>query len=101
MVATTGYTFGSDGFDGEPLSGIWSAGWGGTAPGVTDEVFASVAYNSTVQAVRDALDPALDTSQAYSIELLIVPYNGAHHGTYLIYAKMDDSSTDGSDDVAV
>ena len=92
IVDTTGFTFWSDQFEGEELGGVWAAGWSGTAPSITDEQFADASYNTTVRAVRSALDPVIDTTQNYYIELYIVPYQGQQCGTYRIFARMNDST---------
>lgn len=92
IVDTTGYAYWTDQFDGEELSSYWAAGWGGTAPSLTNEDFSSVSYNTTVRAVRTALSPVLDTTQGYFIEMMIVPYKGQHVGTYRLFARMNDTT---------
>jgi hypothetical protein len=90
VVDTTGFQYWDDGFDGTSMGADWAAAWGGTLPSITDESFASVSATGEVRAVRAALDPAIDTSKAYSIELHITPYLGAHQGKYRIYACLND-----------
>jgi hypothetical protein len=42
--------------------------------------------------VRDTLSPSIDTSQVYTVEMLIVPWNGGFHGKYRMYLRLDDTT---------
>lgn len=87
----------SDLFNRDTLGSQWStASWVGTAPPVSDELDGSYTYSQYVGAVSAALN--YSTSSDYSIDLYILPYDGEHHGTYYIYARMDDTTPVGTTD---
>jgi hypothetical protein len=89
VVKTDGFNFWSDSFK-DGLSAEWAvASWVGTLPETTDD-FASIDYNTPVGAVRSAL--TFDESQSYEICMTIVPYAGAFHGKYQIFARMDNTT---------
>lgn len=46
--------------------------------------------------VRDLLE--YNTGFPYTVEMYIIPFNGEHHGTYRIYARMDDDDPDVTDE---
>jgi len=90
-----GFRYWSDVFNGTSMSSIWSqATWSSNMPSILSSFQSTVSYDvSEASAVRDAVS-GLDSSQKYSIGMYIAPYNGAHHGTYTVYARMDNSSPD-------
>ena len=54
--------------------------------------YADVAYGTSPSgAVRSALSD-LSTANDYQLDIFIVPYNGAHHGKYTIFARMDNTT---------
>ena len=97
FVAGDGWKLWEDEFDGETLGAVWTtASWLTYSPGVT-EGFASLTYNATTGCVRAALSD-LDITNDYAISIFIQPWLSAHHGTYRIYARMDDTTPDASDE---
>lgn len=96
-VFKDGYTQWSDDFTSSALSDVWSTpSWYGNAqPTITTTAWPNLAKGSAqCGAVRTAVSPALDTSQAYLLELMIVPdpATTSWAGTYSIFARMDNSS---------
>jgi hypothetical protein len=97
------YTF--DGLEGEDLGDMWTAApWIGDPPDyqippVLPDDLNDIEWIAECGAVRDAL-PGLDTTQAYSIEIYIVPFmydedNGLEHfGEYRLYARLNDAEPD-------
>lgn len=96
VVKTDGFTYETDDFPGTALGSIWStANWGSlTAPGVTSDAV-QISYGTAAGAVRSAV-ASIDTAQAYSIDLLVVPYQGNHWGKYSIYFRMDNTTPVGT-----
>lgn len=99
VVKSDGADFWADSFRGTTLGDAWTqATWLSAAPAIWPKAESDIAYTeSEVGVVADALDD-FDTSQAYQIDLFVVPWLGQHHGTYKIFARMDDSAPDGSDE---
>jgi len=83
----------SDTFNGLSLEETWAqAGWATDVPSILPG-FASI--DTTVaegEVVRDVLDPAIDTAESYTIEMLLVPWNGEWHGNYRLYLRLDDTT---------
>lgn len=91
-----GFKFWMDRFPGDELSSLWAtASWIGTELPVTDNRYASIAYDAIGGEVRSALAD-LDVSSTYEIALFIAPYDAgsglAHHGSYSVFARMDDTT---------
>lgn len=92
VTANDGFTTWVDEFAGTALGGEWStASWIGTSIGLLPDDTASVDFDDEGGIVRSALT-AIDTAEAYSIEIYIEPYEGAHHGTYSLFARMDNTT---------
>lgn len=82
-----------DDFSGTSLGSEWSAtgAWYvATAPSITTGELAGLGTTTKAGCVRSAVP--LDSSSAYQIDIYIVPYQDAHHGTYSIFARMANSS---------
>jgi hypothetical protein len=94
-LKSDGYTVWTDGFGGTTLGSEWTAI--GTAPGVIDDAYATVEYNSTVGAYRTAVTD-LDTTNTYTVELLITPYQAEFGGDYIIYSHADNTTPDFTDE---
>jgi len=62
----------------------------------TSDDAAIVYQDDTAKAggVKDALVPVIDVSQAFTVELLCVPYQGVMGGNYTLWAGLDDTSPD-------
>lgn len=91
LAPGTGFTSWSDTFGGLSLSAAWTqASWASNKPSILRSMASidrTVAYGA---AVRDALE--IDTSSAYTVEMLCVPYSGGFHGRYQIFIRMDDTT---------
>lgn len=98
-VQEDGLTFWSDSFNAATLGGEWSAAsWiNASLPSVYTGKYSSVEYNTTRGAVRTALSD-MDTTQGYKVGIYIVPYMGAHHGTYKLFARMNNTTPVGTTD---
>ncbi len=84
--------FWEDSFRGNALGAAWSAAsWiNASLPDIFPGDYADVSFNVSRGAVRSAL--GFDTTAVYQIDLFVVPYLGAHHGTYSIFLKMNDTT---------
>lgn len=92
VTANDKFTSWTDYFEGTALGGEWStASWIGTSVGILPDDVASVDYDTAGGVVRSALT-AIDTSSAYSIEIYVEPYEGAHQGKYQLFARMDNTT---------
>ena len=78
-------TFGS-----ETLGSVWSAAsWHDQLPKILPQDGVGLVYLEDGGAVLDSDAVSIDSTAPYAIEVYIVPYMGAHHGSYEIYARMD------------
>lgn len=101
VVVTDGLQYWIDNFKGNTMGDAWAAAsWkAGGLPSILT-TFSSVTYGvSPSGAVRTAL--TFDTTLPYQVDLYISPYNGAHHGTYSIFLKMNDTTPIGTTDGVV
>lgn len=93
IISNDGFTFWSDFFDGASLGSTWStASWIGTLPSILPNNPQAYSNDSAVGAVRDAVTPAIDSTEAYEVALYISTYAGVHAGKYQIYACMDNTT---------
>jgi len=93
VVKSDGATYTADFFEQTELgSSLWStASWIGTSPGILSEDGALASYPENTGVVRSAVTN-LKTTSAYQIELFISPYAGEYHGTYSMYARMNNTT---------
>ena len=93
-----GYAIFSDTFSGTELDSAWAqASWADAVPSILVSALASIDTTVTEGSiVRDALP--IDSSEAYAAEIFISPYDGAHHGKYRIFLRMDDATPDIEDE---
>jgi len=102
MVLALGDNFSaySDNFAGTSMAAAWTAAtWTGTPalPAIYPGTLASVDFTlNEGEATLDTL--AIDTSEDYTVEMLIVPSGGAYHGDYRIYLRMDNTTPDYTDE---
>lgn len=84
----------SDTFSGTVMADYWTAVAGSTLPNILQSSLAGIDSSVADAASVLDLDPItnLDTSSDYTVELYIVPWNGAHHGKYSIYMRMDNTT---------
>ena len=94
LLPSDGFTVFSDTFGGTVMASNWTITSGSTLPNILPNSLASI--DDSVSDASVVLDDlvTLDTSQAYTVELYVVPWNGAHHGKYKLYLRMDNSSPD-------
>jgi len=75
------------------LSTAWSqASWEGAKPEVTDNLANADTETGRTGVVYKSVD--IDTSQPYSVAIKIVPYRGQFYGKYRMFARMDDTNPD-------
>lgn len=93
IVQEDGRTFLEDSFEGSSLGDAWTvANWGGLVlPSIFPINYADVTFGVNGGAVHSALSN-FDTSLPYLLEIFISPYQGAHHGTYSIFARMNNNT---------
>jgi hypothetical protein len=97
MVIALGdnFTSYSDTFGGLSMAAAWTAApW--TAVPHLPEILTSIPAASidTTTAEGEAVLSALtiDTAQAYTVEMLVVPWAGAFHGSYRLYFRLDNTT---------
>lgn len=87
---STRYRF-LDDFNRDVLGSTWTtASWIGVAPSVKASYDGTYADNATSGAVAQALNFA--TTGTYKLSLYVMPWLGAHWGTYSIFARMDNTT---------
>jgi len=78
-----------DYFEGSELGAVWhTATWMTNPVTIYPGDGAELEYLETGGNYRDAITN-LDTAEEYTVEIYISPYNGAFHGKYQIYARLD------------
>jgi len=78
----------------------WAAvsSYSSNLPGIYESGSAIVDDVEKAGAIRDALDPALDNTQAYTVEVDLATYEGQYGGKYYLWACANDSSPDPYDE---
>jgi hypothetical protein len=88
-----GFTSYSDVFDGTEMSSSWSLPvWATAMPSILS-LASSAQVDTTIEhgsAVLDKLN--IDTTKAYIVEALLIPWGGSFAGTYTLYLRLDDTS---------
>ena len=85
------YFYWSDTFTGQALGPEWAtAAWATAQPLVIDDLAKIVAYAGSGAAVHTAL--GFDPAQPYQIEMAVDAWRDAHHGTYSIFARLDNTT---------
>jgi hypothetical protein len=90
-----GFTVWSDTFGGTELaSDIWTqASWASSMPLILPPAMASVDTSiDEGEAVLESLP--IDSSEDYSVEIFLVPWEGSYHGEYRLYLRLDDTTPD-------
>ena len=91
-IQTDGSAQIADDFSGNSLGSAWStASWIGTAPALIDAKYTAASELTTVGAVRATVSPFDDTVE-YRIRMFIANYQDGHHGTYSVFARMDNTT---------
>jgi hypothetical protein len=100
ITDTSGFRQFAENFQVTTLEGNgWTAvaSYSSSLPSIYSSDDAAVVYqDDTAKAggAKDAIVPAIDTSQAYTVELLCVPFEGVMGGNYTLWAAMDDTTPD-------
>jgi len=86
------FTAWSDTFPGTSLASVWAqAAWASNVPTILPSAMISVDYSVGNGAiVRDALP--IDNTQVYTVETFLVPWNGAYHGKYRLFLRMNNTA---------
>ena len=93
LAPGTGITSWSDTFGGTSLAEIWStASWASNGLSILTSMASVDTSVSDGAVVRDTVSPAISAGTVYTVEMLIVPWNGAFHGKYRMYLRMDDTT---------
>jgi len=94
MVLAPGdsFTAWSDTFGGTALNDVWTqASWATDTLSILPSAMVSIDTSVADGAVvRDTLP--IDVASAYTAEALLIPWEGAFHGTYDIYIRLDDTT---------
>lgn len=86
-----GKTAWSDTFGGSALADVWTqASWASDVPSILQQMVSVDTSVADAAVTRDTL--LIDASAVYTAEMLIVPWNGAFHGTYSIFVRLDDAT---------
>lgn len=92
----TGFAYWLDTFQGV-LDPVWStASWIGTDLEILPYDLSTIEYLEEGGLVRAALP--IDSGQAYSVEMFVAPWHGEYHGTFSLFARMDDTTPVGTTD---
>ena len=85
------FTNWSDTFGGSSLAAAWTqATWATDVPSILQQMVSVDTSVADAAITADTLP--IDVSQVYTAEMLIVPWNGAFHGTYTLYVRLDDAT---------
>lgn len=86
------FTAWSDTFSGSAMADAWTqASWAAAMPSILPNALASIDTSvAEAEAVRDALN--IDATQAYVVEALLVPWEGAWHGEYRLYCRLNNTT---------
>ena len=91
VAPNDGFTAFSDTFGGTAIAAAWTqASWATDVPSILPSALLSVDTSVADAAiVHDAL--LIDSSQNYTVEMMMVPWNGEFHGKYQLYLRMDNT----------
>jgi hypothetical protein len=86
------FTAWSDNFSGASMAAAWTrASWASDLPGILPSALASVDTSvDEGEAVLSTLP--IDSSETYTAEVYLVPWNGAWHGKYRLYLRLDNTT---------
>jgi hypothetical protein len=89
------FTSYSDTFGGLSMSSAWTAAsWPTTPtlPVILSSVPAASISTSVLESAAVLSALTIDTAQAYTVEMLVVPWAGAFHGSYRLYFRLDNTT---------
>ncbi|MHB8108121.1 MAG: hypothetical protein ACYDH4_11950, partial [Candidatus Cryosericum sp.] len=87
-----GFTAWSDNFSGLSMAAAWTkASWAAALPSILPSALASV--DTSVDEGEATLETLpIDTTETYTVEMFLTPWNGAWHGKYRIYLRMNNTT---------
>ena len=86
-----GFTAWSDTFGGAAFAAAWTqASWATDIPYILSAMATVNTDIADAAVVRDALP--IDDTNAYTVEILVVPWAGEFHGVYRLYLRLDDAT---------
>lgn len=89
-----GFTAWSDTFSGQTMSSAWTqATWASAMPGILPSATASIDTSTSSGAVVLKTLP-IDTTKSYTVEVFLTPWNGAYHGRFRLYLRLNDTTPD-------
>lgn len=98
-----GFTSWSDTFNGLSMAAAWTqAAWSDNLPSILPAALASVDTSvGDAAAARSALPIIIgDVTKPYSVEIFLTPWEGAWHGVYTLYFRLDGIvGAEGSPDI--
>lgn len=81
----------SDTFGGSAMAGVWTqASWATDSPSILQQMVSVDTSVADAASVRDAL--TIDVSASYTVEALLIPWDGAFHGDYKLYLRLDNTT---------
>ena len=88
-----GFTSYSDTFGGLSMSAAWTkATWSAAMPLILSSVPAATIDTSVAEAAATLDTLTIDVAQSYTVEMLVVPWNGAFHGKYRLYLRLNNTT---------
>lgn len=89
-IERSGYTFWADDFQTVSLGSVWSpASWSAGTLTVNDGLCVAKTAGAVHAVVRADHDPAIDDTNAYLVEMFLVPEGDRQNGTFHLYSRMD------------
>lgn len=86
-----GFTAWSETFSGAAFAEAWAqASWATDIPSILSAMAAVDTSVADAAVVRDAL--TIDSTEAYTVEMLVVPWSGEFHGVYRMYLRLDNTT---------
>ena len=83
------FTCWSETFGGSGFAEAWAKEWFTTLPNILTAMAAVDTSVADAGAIRAALP--IDTTETYTVEMMIVPWDGEFHGKYRMYLRLDDT----------
>jgi hypothetical protein len=86
-----GFTAWSETFSGSGFAEVWAqASWATDIPSILTAMASVDTSVADAAVVRDSLP--IDDTETYTVEMLIVPWDGEFHGVYRMYLRLDDAT---------
>ena len=92
-IKKDGLNWWADFFQGPALGTVWgTASWLTGPPGISGDASAASTTSTTELGVVRAAYTNFDTASDYYVEALIVPFEAEHHGSYIFYRCMNNTT---------